>query len=67
MSLSLHVKFLNIIRKTHDTLTHTVTLLLALEKDSHPIIIEVFLGEKIYKTCVSFERGYPEFKINLLV
>lgn len=47
ISLSLHVKFLNIMRKTRSILTHT-TVFLALEKDSHPIIIDVFVGETIY-------------------
>jgi hypothetical protein len=54
---------LNIIRKTHSILIHTVTLFLALEKDFHPITIKVFVGEQIYKTYISFERGYSDFKI----
>jgi len=57
MTLSMHVRFLNIMRKTHSIVTHTVTLLLALEKDSHPIVVEVPIREDIYSTYVSFERG----------
>jgi len=50
----------------HSILTHTVTRFLALEKDAHPITIKVFVGEEIYKTYVSFDRGYSEFKIIVL-
>jgi len=65
MSLSLHIKVLNTNRKTQRIVTHP-KLFLALEKDSHPIVIEVSVGEAIYNTYVSFERGYSEFKIILL-
>jgi hypothetical protein len=65
LSLSLHIKILNTNRKAHRIVTHT-TIFLAIEKDSHPIAIEVFVGEEIYNTYVSFERGYSEFKIILL-